>query len=207
MKTLLHIEASPRGERSHSSTVAKAYRDAWQKAHPNDHVDHWNLWNQPPPAFDPFAMEAKFAVMGGQTFTAEQKAAWDVIVSNAKRFKRADIILLSVPMWNFGMPYILKQLFDAIIQPGLTFSYSPDTGYSGLVTGKKAVAVYARGGAYGPGSGAEAYDSQITGVEQLLGFMGITEIKRFILEPTMAPNKDEIVARLSKEAAAFASWE
>ena len=47
----------------------------------------------------------------------------------------------------------MKHLIDVIVQPGLTFSFSPTEGYKGLVTGKKAAAVYARGGAYGPGTG------------------------------------------------------
>ena len=69
-----------------------------------------------------------------------------------ERFKSADWYLFSLPMWNFGVPYVLKHLIDVIVQPGLTFSFSPTEGYKGLVTGKKAVAVYARGGAYGSGS-------------------------------------------------------
>ena len=53
-------------------------------------------------------------------------------------------------MWNFGIPYILKHYIDLIVQPGLTFSFSPSEGYKGLVTGKPVTVVYARGGAYGP---------------------------------------------------------
>ena len=81
-----------------------------------------------------------------------QAKAWKRVTGVIERFKSADWYLFSLPMWNFGVPYVLKHLIDVIVQPGLTFSFSPTEGYKGLVTGKKAVAVYARGGAYGSGS-------------------------------------------------------
>ena len=55
-----------------------------------------------------------------------------------EQFVNADKFLLAIPMWNFGIPYRLKQYLDVILQPGYTFSFSPETGYSGLVTGKPA---------------------------------------------------------------------
>ena len=57
----------------------------------------------------------------------------------AEHFKSADKYVFSLPMWNFGIPYKLKHFIDVLVQPGLTFSFSPETGYKGLVTGKPAV--------------------------------------------------------------------
>ena len=62
-------------------------------------------------------------------------------------FKSADKYLVSLPMWNFSIPYKLKQYIDLLVHRGLTFSFTPEGGYKGLVTGKPLVAVYARGGA------------------------------------------------------------
>jgi FMN-dependent NADH-azoreductase len=92
-------------------------------------------------------------------------------------------------MWNFGIPYKLKHYIDLLVQPGLTFSFSPAEGYKGLVTGP-AVVVYARGGAYGPGTGAEAYDLQSGYMKQILGFIGITDVKEVFVEPTLAGGPD-----------------
>jgi FMN-dependent NADH-azoreductase len=61
-----------------------------------------------------------------------------------------------LPMWNFGVPYVFKPYIDVLIQPGL-ISFDPQSGYKGLVTGKKAAAMYARGGAYGPPTRMEDY--------------------------------------------------
>ena len=85
------------------------------------------------------------------------------------------------------MPYVLKHYIDVLIQPGLTFSFDPQSGYKGLVTGKKAVAIYARGGAYGPGTGMEDYDLQSKTLTGILGFIGLTDLVNIFVEPMLGP--------------------
>ncbi len=111
-------------------------------------------------------------------------------------------------MWNFGIPYKLKHFIDVLVQPGLTFSFTPGEGYKGLVTGKPAVAIYARGGAYGHGSGAKGYDSQCPYFRQILGFIGITALQEIFVEPTLAAGpegKDKAVSAASAKATALAA--
>ncbi|MBF8258907.1 MAG: azoR, partial [Actinobacteria bacterium] len=122
-----------------------------------------------------------------------QKAAWKAVEGVIERFKGADKYLFSLPMWNFGIPYKLKHYIDVIVQPTYTFSFSPKEGYKGLITGKKAAVVYARGGAYPAGSGGEAFDLQKRYMEQFLGFIGFTDITPIVVEPTLA--KPESVER------------
>lgn len=77
--------------------------------------------------------------------------AWDARASgNAARavfdrFAAADACLFSVPMWNTGVPYVLKQWIDIVSQPGWLFSFTPDAGYRGLIRGKKAAVIYTSG--------------------------------------------------------------
>ena len=63
----------------------------------------------------------------------------------------ADGYLFSVPMWNAGVPYILKQFIDVVSQPGMVFAFDPAAGYTGLLTGKKAASIYTSA-VYGPGA-------------------------------------------------------
>jgi FMN-dependent NADH-azoreductase len=206
MSKLLHIEASPRGQRSASVTVAQYFIEAYKAKHPNDTVETLDLWHASLPEFDGATIDAKYALMHGQAHTPEQQQAWQAVTKVAEHFKSADKYLFSLPMWNFGIPYKLKQFIDVLVQPGLAFSFSPETGYKGLVTGKPAVAIYARGGAYGPGTGMEAYDAQSTYLKQVLGFIGFTDIKEIYVEPTMASatSKDEALAAAEPKAEAFA---
>ena len=204
MANLLYIESSPRKTRSASIEVARHYVDAYRAAHPQDTVETLDLWATDLPAFNEAAIDAKYAILHGQSFTAEQEAAWKKVSAVAEQFKRADAYLVSVPMWNFGIPYILKHYIDLLVQPGLTFTFSPEEGYKGLVTGKPVTVIYARGGAYGAGSGTEAYDQQIRYLEQVLGFIGFTDVRQILVEPTLS-DRDAALARAKTEAVCLAT--
>jgi FMN-dependent NADH-azoreductase len=197
MSKLLYIEASPRKSRSKSIEVSQVFLSELQKTHPSVEIDKLDLWTTPLPAFDGDTVDAKYSILNGQQHTPEQAKAWSQVESVIGRFKSADWYLFSLPMWNFGIPYVLKHLIDVIVQPGLTFSFSPAEGYKGLVTNKKGVVVYARGGAYGPGTGAEGYDLQSKTLIGILSFIGITDVTSIIIEPTLAAPA-EVEATISK---------
>jgi len=202
MAKLLYIEASPRKSRSSSIEVAHSFLSAFQGTHPSVEVDKLDLWATALPSFDGPTIDAKYAILHGLAHTPEQAEAWKAVEDVIARFKSADWYLFSLPMWNFGVPYVLKHFIDVIIQPGLTFSYTPGEGYKGLVTGKKAAAVYARGGAYGPGTGAESYDLQSKTLAGIMGFIGITDFAHIFVEPTLsAPADVEATVAKAKETA------
>ena len=207
MAKLLHLQASPRIGRAASIAVAGHFLDVYRESHQGDVIETLNLWEADLPEFDGATNDAKYAVLHGQEHTPEQLAAWQAVVGVADHFKSADKYLFSLPMWNFGIPYKLKHFIDVLVQPGLTFSFSPDTGYTGLVTGKPAIAIYARGGAYGPGTGAEAFDAQSVYLRQILGFIGITDVKEIFVEPTLggATTKEEAVIAAKPKAAELAA--
>jgi FMN-dependent NADH-azoreductase len=207
MAKLIHIQTSPRGSRSASQAVAKQFIESYRAAHPSDAVETLDLWQAELPDFDGATIDAKYAVLHGLPHTPEQSQAWQAVVRIADHFKSADKYLVSLPMWNFGIPYKLKHYIDLLVQPGLTFSFTPAEGYKGLVTGKPLVAVYARGGAYGPGTGAEAYDQQSSYLKQILGFIGFSDIKEIFVEPTLASptSKEEALTAANRKAAELAA--
>ncbi len=194
MPKLLYIESSPRKERSKSIHVSQAFLDAYREANPDDEIVSLDLWERQLPDFDGFTIDAKYQVLHGQDFDDDQAKAWQAVVDVCEEFKSADKYLLSVPMWNFSIPYKLKHYIDVIAQPGQTFSFDPATGYSGLVTGKPVAAVYARGGAYG--DEASGMDYQKPYVEHILGFFGFKEIQPIVIEPTLAA-PDSVAATVS----------
>ena len=112
-----------------------------------------------------------------------------------EQFASADKYVLAVPMWNFSIPYRLKQYIDLLVQPGYTFSYSEDKGYEGLVVGKPMLAVYARGGEYAIGSKTEAFDLQTKYIELIFGFMGFEDIRSIVAEPTLQGGPDVAEAK------------
>src|SRR5271169_4831944 len=108
MSKLLYIEASPRKSRSKSIEVASVFLSTLQSTHSPVDVDKLDLWSTELPTFDGDTVEAKYAILHGEPHTPEQAKAWKQVVEVIERFKSADSYLFSLPMWNFGVPYVLK---------------------------------------------------------------------------------------------------
>lgn len=189
MTTVLYIQASPRGGQSYSIQAADAFINAYTEHHPDDQVDKLNLFEADLPAFKAEAAAAKFKIPGNQQVTPEERSVWTDVEALIEQFKAADKIVLAAAMWNFSIPYRLKQYIDILVQPGYTFTVG-ESGYEGLVTGKPLMAVYARGGAYPEGSPGAAYDMQIPYTELVFGFMGFTDIRKLVVEPTKQEGKE-----------------
>ncbi|MEJ5376586.1 MAG: NAD(P)H-dependent oxidoreductase [bacterium] len=184
MAVLLHIQASPR-ERSHSKAVADIFLEAYQKINPQDSVRSMDLFKLELPAFDGLVLQAKYNILHGQAHSPQELEAWSKVERLIEDFKSADKYVWSLPMWNFGIPYRLKHYLDILVQPGYTFSYSPQEGYRGLVCGKPAILICARGGAYGSPAGASSMDFQLPYMELILGFMGFQNTRKILIEPTL----------------------
>jgi FMN-dependent NADH-azoreductase len=185
MSRLLHISASPRGDRSESLALARAFLDAYQEAEPASVVDTFDLWDGTLPAFGPPAAAAKMAVFAGEEPVGEQADAWRAARETFERFDSFDRYLFSVPMWNAGVPYILKQFIDVVSQPGMVFAFDPEQGYTGLLRGKRAAVVYT-GAVYGEGRGpAFGNDFQRPFFEDWLRWAGITDVEAVEFRPNL----------------------
>lgn len=209
MSRLLYLQASPRGERSKSITVADGFLEAYRKVEPSVEIDTIDLFEIRLPAFDGPALGAKYSILHGEELPKDQARAWRDVEAVIERFKAADKYLLAVPMWNFSIPYKLKQYIDVLVQPGYAFSYSQQEGYSGLITDRPALVVCARGSTYSEGD-AKELDHQTTYLKTILGFIGITDVRFVIVEPTLMANPDETerkveqaIAEATKIAAEF----
>lgn len=185
MSRLLYLQASPRGERSVSNAIADAFVSACLRKNPGDTVKKLNVYQADLPHFDGYALAAKYAVLNGVSHSRDEQAAWARVAALAQEFASHDKYVIASPMWNFSIPYRLKQYLDLIVQPTLTFRFSPEEGYRGLVTGKPVCLALARGGEYPAGSPGEAWDFQLRYLKTILGFIGFTDIRVVIAEPTL----------------------
>jgi FMN-dependent NADH-azoreductase len=201
MTTLLHISSSPRGEASESLRLARVFTDAYRQTHPEDALEHWDLWDGSLPEFSAGA-RAKMTVFAGGTPEGSEAAAWDAARRAFDRFDAADRVLFSVPMWNGGIPYVLKQFIDVISQPGWIFGVDPVTGYTHLLAGRgKRVAVIYTSAVWGPGLGPEfGTDFQSTYFTDWLRWTGIWDMSEIRYHPTLTG--DRSMARQIADAAA-----
>lgn len=195
MERLLYVEGSPRKSRSVSITAANAFLAAYTAAHPNDVIDVIDTWDPALPDLDQAAFEAKYAGIAGEARTPEQEAAWNRLKQYADRFLAADKILIGVPMWNFGIPYRLKQLIDVVSHKDLLFTFD-ERGLNGMLTKARAMVIYARGIGYDGDSGmpSSVWDHQKSYMELWLKFIGVPDVQSFIVEKTLfGEDKDDIM--------------
>ena len=185
MKRVLYIEASPRKDRSHSIKIAKEYLNKVTENKSDVEIKTIDLWSTKLPDFDGDMMDAKYAVIAGNDPTDKQKNEWAKVKTIFEEFADADYYVFSVPMWNFNIPYKLKHYIDIVTQPGMSWSYTPDEGYKGLMSGRTATVIYASGDGYGDGTGFESYDLQKPYVELWLAFIGFDKVEKVIADRTL----------------------
>lgn len=201
MPHLLYVESSPRKQRSASIEVAHAFIDAWKAKHPGGTVDTLDVWNTRLPEFDGDALDAKYAGLAGQALTPSQQAAWDGIRAIAERFHKADVIVIGVPMWNFGIPYKLKHLIDAISQKDVLFTFD-ERGLNGLLGGRRIVIVAARGVGLDDFPRAQ-FDFQESYMTAWAKMVGITDIEVIAAEKLLyGPDADTASRAAARDAAA-----
>ena len=166
MTKILYIAASPRGAMSQSGKLAEAYLAARQAAQPEIRIDRLDLWRADLPEFDGDKAAAKMTFFGVGDMDAPRQSAWDQVVTVTNRFIEADEYVLSVPMWNGGIPYKLKQYIDIITQPGLLFGFDP--------------------GVYAPGAHAKyGTDHHSTYLDWWLDFIGVAKIETVRFQPSL----------------------
>ncbi len=171
-KNILVIESSPLGERSLTRQLTVKVLHQLKTAHPDAKVAGRDLAVAPLPHLDGMTIGAFFTPPAQRNAAlAEAAKASDTAVAE---LLQADILVLGAPMWNFGIPSALKAWIDHVVRAGLTFKYGAN-GPEGLVQGKRAIVVSARGGIYSQGP-MQSYDHQERYLKDVLGFIGITDV-------------------------------
>jgi FMN-dependent NADH-azoreductase len=202
MSRLLHISSSPRGDDSVSLQIAAKYVAAYRSANPDAEFEHWDLWDGTLPDFGPAGAGAKMTVFGGGDPAGAEAEAWRAARAAFERFDSSDRLLFSVPMWNAGVPYVLKQLIDVVSQPGWIFGVDPITGYEPALAGRgKKVTVVYTSAVWGPSLGPEfGRDFQSTFFRDWLEWTGIHDITEIRYHPTLTGDRDAALAVAVAEA-------
>jgi FMN-dependent NADH-azoreductase len=194
MPKLLHLNCSPRAD-SESAAGARVFLDGFRKARPDWDIDVMNLWRDHLPEFEGYVLEAKYARMNGRAFTDSQRDAFAVAERIAIRLGLADRVLISTPMWNFSIPYKLKQWFDVIVQPGLTFRFDPTQGYQPLLKDRPTLVIVASGGDFITGMNRGRMDMATPYLREALRFIGISNVRFVPIGPTTGPAEPIKAAR------------
>ncbi|MBE9016559.1 FMN-dependent NADH-azoreductase [Chroococcidiopsidales cyanobacterium LEGE 13417] len=178
MAHLLHIDASPRGERSHSRLMTREFVEQWKQVHPTDTITYRDIGRNPIPHVDESWIAAAFSPP--EQHTPELREAIRLSDRLLDEFLAADIYVIGVPIYNWSVPSGFKAYIDQIVRVGRTFDFEPnDAGnvYKPLVLGKKMFIIEARGDSgFQPGGRYEKMNYHDPYLVTVFGFMGITDI-------------------------------
>ncbi|RAK17194.1 FMN-dependent NADH-azoreductase [Anoxybacillus vitaminiphilus] len=194
MAKLLYITANPKPEdQSFSLSVGRAFLNAYKQQNPQDEIVELDLYQTDIPYIDTDVFNGWGKLQQGHAFdqlSADEKAKVSRINQLTDQFIEADKYVFVTPMWNFSFPPKMKAYIDTICIAGKTFKYT-ENGSVGLLTGKKALHIQARGGIYSeaPMNEMEFGDRYLKAV---LGFIGITDVQSIIVEGmAQFPNEAE----------------
>jgi len=186
MKTILQVNTSILGNEGQSTRLA----DEFVAELDADQVVVRDLARDPVPHLDAERFTAFITTKEKRTSEQEQFVAYsDGLISE---LKEADVIVLGLPMYNFGVPSMLKAYFDHVARAGITFRYT-EKGPVGLLTGKKAYVLATRGGYYA----GTPLDTQTEYVRAFLAFLGITDVE-FVYAEGLAISEASKTASLAK---------
>lgn len=200
MKKLLHIVATPRGGESRTLRVTGAFLEVFRERHPDWVIEELDLCKEALPSLTVERVGGKYVLLGGRDLHGELKDAWQDIIAHIERFMSADAYLISTPMWNFSIPYVLKQYIDVIVQPKYLFRYT-GSGVEGLVKNKKMVVITSRGGDYSSPETRRS-DFQEPYLRFIFGFVGITDVSFVVAQPMdMDPEAQRTALLQAQESA------
>lgn len=189
MKKILNIVSSTKGENSFSIKLSNAIIDKLVAVYPGSTVKNLDLTINSFPHLEESHLTSFYTPV--EFHTPENKEALKHSDQAIKQIQESDIIVIGVPMYNFGIPSALKAWIDHVVRMGATFKYNSNGIPEGLVKNKKVYLAIASGGVYSEGA-MKNYDFTESYLRAVLGFIGLTDIETFRVEGTVIPDLKEV---------------
>lgn len=181
MSKVLFITANDRpAEQAISSKMYETFLNTYKEANPADEIAELNLFNADLPDYGNTAIMGVYKRNQGLELTAEEAKAADLVDQYLNQFLSVDKVVLAFPLWNSMVPAPLVNYISYLAQAGRTFKYTTE-GAVGLVNGKKAVLLNARGGDYSSEAMA-SFEMAVKYVQVNLGLWGITDVETIVIE-------------------------
>ncbi|MBY3621449.1 FMN-dependent NADH-azoreductase [Acinetobacter sp. CUI P1] len=206
MSNVLFIKANNRpAEQSVSVKLYNEFLENYKLNNPEDEITELDLFAEQLPYYDNTLITGMYKAAQGYELTAEEAAGAAVVNKYLDQFIAADKVVFGFPLWNMTVPAVLHTYVDYLCQAGKTFSYTAE-GPVGLLTGKKAIVLNARGGIYSEGPAASA-EMAVNFIVGNLNLWGIKDITQVIIEghnqlPAQSAEIIENGLQLAKETAA-----
>ncbi len=174
---VLHVCANPKPtEESVSKQLAAAFFGKLIELRPDVELVNVNLYDEKPPFYSYELYRGAWYPVFDENYELSkvEEMAFNYAGKQAEMFNEADVLVLTMPMWNFAAPAIMKAWMDQILCPGLTFSISKEEGVKPLHKIKSVVLLVASGGIYKEEDERDALTRQ---VRAAFGFIGIEDVE------------------------------
>ncbi|HTB23699.1 MAG TPA: FMN-dependent NADH-azoreductase [bacterium] len=187
MRQILVVDASPRGSESASREIAQKLSVRLRERFPDAKLVHRDLVSETLPPLNSKTIKAIFskdpALEGSKDSLRLSNELTDELLAS-------DLLVISTPMWNFGIPPYLKLWIDLVVRPGRTFKYT-ENGAQGLAENKKAVLVLASGGVFSEGPW-KVWDHVEPYLRTIMTFIGIRDVQTVRVEGMNIPQLKEL---------------
>lgn len=178
MTQILHLDVSPRSTRSHSRTLSKAFIDIWLRTHSGDHVVYRDIGQSPPPFVDQAWIAAAFTPPDARSQAMHEALQYSDVLVN--ELQAADVLVVGLPMYNFGVPAAFKAYIDQIVRIRRTFDFDPEDQihpYKPRLHNKQMFIIVATGDSGYENAGRLAHLNHLDPhLRTVFGFIGITNI-------------------------------
>lgn len=172
MAKVLFIKANDRpADQAISVKMYDTFVKSYAESNPSDEITELDLFNVELPYYDNQTLTAIYKLNQGYELSAEEASTAKLVNGYLDQFLAADKVVFAFPLWNFTVPAQLTTYISYLSQAGKTFKYT-EQGPVGLITGKKAVLLHARGGVYSTGPMADI-ESALRFVKAAIGLWGI----------------------------------
>lgn len=201
---ILHLNSSGSDERSWTGVASKTFFTAYKSKNCHHVIKEINLWDKELLQYDLSHVASKMRMVSGEDQPYD-KHNFEPVERMIKTLFSADKLVVSCPMWNYSIPYVLKQYIDCVVQPGLTFRETVN-GPQGLLTGRLLLLITSSGGDYSSGE-MKKLDYQVPYLKDIFGLIGFTDVRHIYIKNTAHEKRDKLMRLVNssclEEAANF----
>lgn len=201
---ILHLNSSGSDTRSWTAIAANMFFTAYKSKNHHHVIKEVNLWDKDLLRYDLSHVASKMRMVTGNANLSD-KLNFEPVEQMITTLFSADKLVVSSPMWNYSIPYVLKQYIDCVVQPGLTFRETLN-GPEGLVIGKGLMLITSSGGDYSTGQ-MKALDYQVPYLKDIFGLIGFTDVRHIYIKNTAHSKQEDLLKFIqricSEEAVSF----
>lgn len=201
---ILHLNSSGSDERSWTGIASKTFFTAYRSKNCHHVIKEINLWDKEILQYDLSHVASKMRMVSGEDRPSDRQN-FEPVERMIKTLFSADKLVVSCPMWNYSIPYVLKQYIDCVVQPGLTFRETAN-GPQGLLTGRLLLLITSSGGDYSSGE-MKKLDYQVPYLKDIFGLIGFTDVRHIYIKNTAHEKRDQLMRLIEssclEEAAKF----